>query len=62
MKVTVPPAQTVVLSAETETLGVTVAFTVMVIVLLVALALLTQAALLVNCNEITSPFAKALVV
>ncbi len=62
VKTTAPLAQTVVELAEICTIGVTDSFTVMVMALLVAIALLTQVALLVNCNEITSPFTKALVV
>ena len=62
MKFTELPAQTVVLLADTNTDGFTDAFTVMVMALLVAIALLTQDALLVNCKVITSPLANASVV
>jgi len=62
VNVTEAPAQTVVLLATIDTEGVTVAFTVIVMELLVAVALLTQLALLVNCNEITSPFTNEVVV
>ena len=62
VKFTEPPAHTVVLLAETDTDGTTDALTVMVRELLVAVALLTQDALLVNCKETTSPFTNASVV
>ena len=62
MKFTEPPEHTVVLLADIETDGVTDAFTVMVMALLVAIALLTQDALLVNCNVITSALIKSVVV
>ena len=62
VKFTEPPAQTVVLLPDTKTDGVTDVFTVMVTALLIAVALLAQDALLVNCKVITSPFAKTSVV
>ncbi len=62
VKFTEPPAQTIVLLADIETAGVTVAFTVIVMALLVAVALLTQDALLVNCSVITSLLTKLVVV
>ena len=62
VKFTELPAQTVVLLADIETAGVTVAFTVIVMALLVAVALLTQDALLVNSSVITSLLTKLVVV
>ncbi len=62
VKFTLPPAQTIVLLADIETAGVTVAFTVIVMALLVAVALLTQDALLVNSSVITSLLTKLVVV
>ena len=62
MKVTLVPAQIVVAEAETETDGVTKAFTVMVIPVLVAVAGEGQGALLVITIETTSLFASVVVV
>ena len=60
VKFTAVLLQTVVASAAITTDGVTLAETVMVIPLLVAVELVAQAALLVNCNVMMSPFNKPL--
>ena len=54
MKLTVAPAQIVVADAVIDTLGVTAAFTVIVIVFDVSFVFDAQATLLVNTQENTS--------
>lgn len=59
VKVTLVPEQIVVAEAEINTAVVTVGFTVMVTVLLVAEAAVTQLREVVSSQVITSPFASA---